>query len=196
MPEILPHPFGGSPPDPVSDPQRTLRGGCLQFVSERVVIPAVAVVQKTPDGAEEVDRAGAKLFFCGSDFTNFFFLIHDVPQPNRGLKVAHPARRFLYVWLQVKNRRSAGVIPVLPCRSRIRRECPDRSKEIACSAHTRRGRAVIDPLPVRCERAAPPQKFAGYSGPPACRARAEFLAHWSRLQIVAGCVAVPPQPAG
>src|SRR6267143_2139260 len=113
MPEILPHPFGGSPPDPVSDPQRTLRGGCLQFVSERVVIPAVAVVQKTPDGAEEVDRAGAKLFFCGSDFTNFFFLIHDVPQPNRGLKVAHPARRFLYVWLQVKNRISITSQPLL-----------------------------------------------------------------------------------
>src|SRR5437588_4275250 len=88
------------------------------------------------------------------------------------------------------------MIPALSSRFPAKIGYPDRSRGTASAARSRRapaGKALV----VRgCGRAGLRQKFAGRCGPPVRTARAAFLVHSYRSQIVAGCVAVRRRPAG
>ncbi len=103
MPKILAHPFGGSSRHSVAHAQRALCCHRLEFIGERVIIPPVAVVQKTSDGAEKIDGRGRQLFLRGRDVSNPLFFVDELPQPNGGLKIPHAARRFFHVRLEMKN---------------------------------------------------------------------------------------------
>src|SRR2546421_5699054 len=60
---------------------------------EGVIVPAVAVMQKTSDGAEKIDGRRGQLFFCGSDVANPFSFVDDLPQPDGGLIIDRKSTR-------------------------------------------------------------------------------------------------------
>ena len=68
MPKVQAHPLRRRSCDAVTHAQRALRRGGLQFVGQRVVVAPIAVVQKTADRAQKINRRGGKLFLRGRDF--------------------------------------------------------------------------------------------------------------------------------
>ncbi len=108
VPKILAHPFGRSSRHSVTHTQRARRCRRLQFIGQRVIVPAVAVVQKTSDGAEKIHCRRGKLFLCGGDISNPLFFLDDLPQPNRRLVIPQAAWRLFHVGFEVKNRISVA----------------------------------------------------------------------------------------
>src|SRR5260370_42198951 len=88
--KILAHPFSRSARHSVSHTQRARCCRRLQLIGKRVIIPPVAVVQKTSDGAEKIDGRGRKLFLRGGDVLNPSFFLNDLPQPDGRLATPPP----------------------------------------------------------------------------------------------------------
>jgi hypothetical protein len=78
MTEVQAHPLRGSSRDAITHAQRALRGRGLQFVSQRVVVAAVAVMQKTTDRTQKSKCCGGKFFFRSRVSAPVVFLFHDL----------------------------------------------------------------------------------------------------------------------
>src|ERR1700730_361270 len=103
MTKIQPHPFRGAPRPAIRHAQRALRRGSLQFVRERIVIPRIAVVQKTSDRAEKVHGARCQFFLDRAAVEYFLFLAGDLAQPDCRLVVTKSPRGFFHIRLEVKD---------------------------------------------------------------------------------------------
>src|SRR5580704_18122183 len=88
--------------------ERTLSRGGLQFIRQRVVVSAIAVMQEAANGAQKIDGVGSQFLLASAVLPAVFLAIGDLPQPRRRLIVTKPPRSVFDVGLQMINRVSVA----------------------------------------------------------------------------------------